>query len=172
MNPISILRDVGLFATLFLSASNAHAFFDPPWITPAAPISGATVSVNLRDGICDAIVEHPGYPQITRQGNAVHLVEYGHHWDTVDLCVYDIGHLVEPIGAFALGDYTVTVDFVYDDYPFGLTTINLGVVPFSVAGAAPFVPVPALTPLWKLLLLTLVLIVACWALAVRRRAFV
>jgi hypothetical protein len=140
-------RVVSTTATIFaIAAPSAHAFFDPPWITPAVPIGGAIVSVNLRDGICDAIVEHPGYPQITRQGNAIHLVEYGHHWDTVDLCVYDIGHLVEPIGAFAPGDYTVTVDFVYDDYPFGLTTINLGVVPFFVAGAAPVVEVPASTP--------------------------
>jgi hypothetical protein len=131
---------------LALNVPSAHAFFDPPWITPAAPIAGATVSVNLRDGMCDAIVEHPGYPQITRQGNAIHLVEYGHHWDDADLCIYDIGHLVEPIGAFAPGDYTATVDFIYDDYPFGLTTINLGVIPFSVVGAARVAEVPALTP--------------------------
>jgi len=95
------MRQIAFILIAFMfAAPTAHAFFDPPWITPAAPIAGATVSVNLRDGICDAIVEHPGYPQITRQGNAIHLVEYGHHWDTSDLCVYDIGHLVEPIGAF------------------------------------------------------------------------
>ena len=140
---------------------SAHAFFDPPWITPAAPIAGATVSVNLRDGICDAIFEHPGYPQITRQGNAIHLVEYGHHWDTSDLCVYDIGHLVEPIGAFAPGDYTITVDFTYPDYPNGDTTISLGVVPFTVAGVAPPAPVPASSPS---ALIALLLLIGCFAL--------
>lgn len=141
---------------LALTASSARAFFDPPWVTPEAPIAGETVSVNIRDGICDAIVEHAGYPQITRQGAAVHLVEYGHHWDDADLCVYDVGHLVESIGAFAPGAYTVTVDFVYDDYPLGLTTINLGVIPFSVADVAPVIEVPTLTPSGLTLLLILV----------------
>src|SRR5262245_31551055 len=91
-------------------ARSAHAFFDPPWITPAAPRAGEVVAVNIRDGICDAIFEHPGFPQITRQGNSVRVLEYGHHWETSDLCVYDIGHLAEPIGAFSPGDYVVTVD--------------------------------------------------------------
>jgi hypothetical protein len=137
-----VLYCVVSIATIFaLALPSAHAFFDPPWITPTAPVAGATVSVNLRDGICDAIVEHPGYPQIARKGQAIHLVEYGHHWDDAD-----IGHLVEPIGAFPPGDYTVSVDFIYDDYPFGLTKINLGVIPFSVTGAASVVEVPASTP--------------------------
>ena len=149
-------------------APSAHSFFDPPWVTPGAPISGATVYVNLRDGICDAIVEHPGYPQITQQGSAIHLVEYGHHWDTADLCIYDIGHLVEPIGAFAPGDYTVTVDFVYDDYPFGLRTVNLGMISFSVGGAAPVVEVPASTPSGLTALLILIGYLALRGLRMRR----
>ena len=46
-------------ATLALSlgfvAQTAHAFFDPPWITPEAPRAGEIVSVNIRGGICDSI---------------------------------------------------------------------------------------------------------------------
>jgi len=102
-----------LLVMLLLLACNtqtAHAFFDPPWITPAAPIAGEPVSVNIRGGICDSIFEHQGYPQITREGNTIRLLEYGHHWDG-ELCIYDIGTLTEPIGTFLRGDYTLTVDF-------------------------------------------------------------
>jgi hypothetical protein len=60
---------------LGLAAPNAYAFFDPPWITPAAPRAGETVSVNIRGGICDTFFEWPGYPQLTQQGNAIHLLD-------------------------------------------------------------------------------------------------
>ena len=151
--------------------SSAWAFFDTPWITPVAPHAGEVVSVTIREGICDAIVEHPGFPQITQQGNAIRILEYGHHWDNVDLCIYNVGTLTQPIGSFAEGSYTLTVDFVYPDI-LGPTTITLGTIPFTVSGVAAAASVPTLTPLWKLVLLTLVFSVACRALAVRRRTSV
>lgn len=133
-------------ALVFAFAANtAHAFFDPPWITPAVPRDGEVVSVNIRGGICDSIFERPGYPQITRQGNAVRILEYGHHWDTGELCIYPVGTLTAPVGAFSRGDYALTVDFIYNDYLFGPTIINLGVIPFSVTGATPAAPVPTLS---------------------------
>src|SRR4051794_2848502 len=104
-----------LVLVLALAAPSAHAFFDPPWITPATPRAGEVVSVSIRGGVCDAIAFRPGYPQITQQGNAIRILEYGHHWEDADLCIYDIGTLVEPIGAFAPGDYVLTVDFIYPD---------------------------------------------------------
>lgn len=168
---MSVHRIVLIAILVFaLAAPSARAFFDPPWITPVAPRAGQTVSANIRDGICDAIFEHPGYPQITKQGNAIRLLEYGHHWDTADLCIYDIGHLMEPIGAFSPGDYTLTVDFTYEDYPNGYTTINLGVVPFTVTGVTLAKPVPASTPSGKFALLTLVLSAALCVLWRRRRS--
>jgi hypothetical protein len=140
---------------------SARAFFDPPWITPAAPRAGETMSVNIRGGICDAIFFRQGYPQITRQGNAIRILEYGHHWDDLDLCVYDVGTLVQPIGNFTSGDYTLTVDFAYEGYPLGLTTVTLGVVPFSVAGAASVTEVPTSTTSG---LIALVVLIGCLAL--------
>jgi hypothetical protein len=142
------------------TTSSAWAFFDPPWITPAAPRAGEVVSVTIREGICDAIVEHPGFPQITQQGHAIRIVEYGHHWDDVDLCIYNVGTLTQPIGSFAEGSYTLTVDFVYPDI-LGPTTITLGIVPFAVTGAAPPAPVPASTPFG---LTTLLVLIGCAAL--------
>ena len=149
---------------------SAQAFFDPPWIAPAAPRAGETISVNIRGGICDGIFSRPGYPQITRNGNAIRLLEYGHHWETTDLCVYDIGTLAEPIGAFESGEYALTVDFTYENYPFGYETITLGVVPFSVVGAAPAAPVPVATSSWKFVLLVLISSIAARAARIQERS--
>jgi hypothetical protein len=154
---------------LAMMSTGAQAFFDPPWITPALPRVGQAVSVNIRGGICDSIFFRPGYPQITQQGNAIRILEYGHHWETSDLCVYDIGTLTEPIGTYPPGDYTLTVDFIYEDYPFGYTTITLGVVPFAVTGATSLAPVPAVSPLWEYVLLALISGAAARAFQVRRR---
>ncbi len=151
-------------------STNAQAFFDPPWITPAAPKAGEVVSVNMRMGICDARVEHPGYPQITRQGNAIRLLVYGHHWETQDLCVYPVGQGAESVGAFPLGDYSVTVDFTYDNYPFGYETISLGVVPFTVAGATSAAPVPVVSSACKSVLLVLISGIAIRSLRMRQRS--
>ena len=164
------LHRIVLIVALAFVAPGAEAFFDPPWITPAAPRAGEIVSVNIRDGICDAIFSWPGYPQITQEGNEIRLVEYGKHWDTADLCIFDIGHLAEPIGVFAPGDYTVTVDFTYEDYPFGDTTIPLGVIPFTVTGVTSAVSVPTSTTTGIFALLIFVSGAALRALWMRRRS--
>jgi hypothetical protein len=157
-------------ATLTFATPSARAFFDPPAITPATPRVGQVVSVSIREGICDAIVEHPGFPQITRQGNAIRILEYGHHWDDVDLCIYNVGTLTQPIGSFAEGSYTLTVDFVYPDI-LGPTTITLGTVPFDVSGVRTATPVPTLTAPGRLALLILLLGVAVCALRRSRVSF-
>jgi hypothetical protein len=145
-----------LTLVLLLAARYAQAFFDPPWITPAAPRAGETVSVNIRGGICDSIFFSPGYPQVTRQGNAIHLLEYGHHWDTQDLCIYDIGVLSEPVGVYEPGDYTLTVEMIYDDFLYGPTIMTLGVVPFKVTGTTIAAPVPATGVFGRLAILILI----------------
>ena len=151
-----------------LVAQTAHAFFDPPWITPETPRAGELVSVNIRGGICDAIFERPGYPQITQEGNAIRIVEYGHHETFADFCIYGIGTLTEPIGAFAPGDYTLTVDFFYDNYPYGYAIITLGVIPFTVTGVTPAAPVPTTGLSGLVVLLFLLPGLAVWILRIRR----
>jgi hypothetical protein len=149
-------------------AQSAPAFFDPPWITPEAPRAGEIVSVNIHGGICDAILEWPGYPQITQEGNAIRVLEYGYHVDFEDFCIYGVGTLTEPIGAFPPGDYTLTVDFLYNDFAFGYTIITLGVVPFTVTGAVSATPVPTSSSLALLALLLLMSGLALWTLRTRR----
>ena len=155
---------------LVFTSNTAHAFFDPPWITPSEPRVGELVSVNIRGGVCDAIFEWPSYPQITQQGNAVTIVEYGTHVDFVDWCIYGIGTLNEPIGTFAPGDYTLTVDLLYDDLLYGPTILPLGVVPFTVTGARPSAPIPTLDVWGQLVLLIFVLSLGGIALRIRRRS--
>jgi hypothetical protein len=153
---------------LGLAAPNAYAFFDPPWITPAAPRAGEMVSVNIRGGICDSIFFSPGYPQVTQQGNAIHLLEYGHHWDTEDLCIYDIGVLSEPVGAYEPGDYTLTVEMIYDDFLYGPTIMTVGVVSFTVTGTTTAAPIPATGVFGRLAMLILISGLAVGALPNRR----
>lgn len=150
-------------------ASDAHAFFDPPWITPAAPRARELVSVNIHGGVCDAIFEWPNYPQITQQGNAARIVEYGAHVEFQDWCIYGIGTLTEPIGTFLPGDYTLTVDLLYDDLLYGPTVMTVGIVPFRVTEVSPSAPIPTLSSFGKFALLIVVAGVATFALRTRRR---
>jgi len=157
-----------LVLVLTLFAPSARAFFDPPWITPAAPIANEQVSINVHGGICDVFVERPGYPQITRDGSAIRILEYGNHEGFEDFCIYGIWTVTEPIGTFPPGDYTLTVDFTYDNYPFGPATITLGVIPFTVTGAAPAaVPVRSSGLLGLSALLLLMMGLAVWRLRMR-----
>jgi hypothetical protein len=115
-------------------------------------------------------VQWPSYPQITQNGNAIRIVEYGNRETFEDFCNYGFWTVTEPIGAFPAGDYTVTVDFIYDNYPLGLTTITLGVIPFTVTGLTPTAAVPASTPPSVFVLLVLIPGIALWGLRMRRRS--
>jgi hypothetical protein len=159
-----------LLLLLAFAAPSAQAFFDPPWITPAVPRAGALVSVNIHGGICDAIFEWSGYPQVTRQGNAVRIVEYGAHVDFVDWCIYGVGTLAEPIGNFPPGDYTLTVDLLYDNLLYGPTTMTIGVVPFTVTSATTVEPVPTLGLPGRFVTAAFLLALAIRALRTRRRS--
>ena len=164
------LRRSILFPALILAlaSSSAGAFFDPPWITPAVPGEGDLVSVNIHGGICDAILEHAGYPIITQTGNSIRILEYGVHVDSVDWCIYGEGTLTVPIGSFDAGDYTLIVDFTYPDLV-GPTTTTLGIIPFTVAGIEPATPVPASSTFQACALSSLILSAALWSLRRRRR---
>jgi hypothetical protein len=64
----------------------------------------------------------------------------------------------------------LTVDLIYENYPFGYETITIGVVPFTVSGATPAMPVPAALPMWKFMLLGLISVIAARAFQMRRRS--
>ena len=159
---------VSLAIALLLFAQSAQAFFDPPFVTPAEPIAGHTVSVNVRLGICDDIIEMAGFPQITQSGNAIRIVFFGAHRTSSEECIYPVGTLTQPIGAYSAGSYTLQVDLYYSNYPFGYTTMTIGTVPFSVTGGpSETVAAPVNDPV-ALMLLVLAL-VGIVALVLRRR---
>lgn len=148
-----------------LFSTQARAFFDQPWVTPASPITGDLVSVSIHGGECDALFSEPGYPQITQQGNAIRMLRFGQHWPEGSgdlLCSYPIGTATYPVGTYPSGNYTLTVDLAYVDF-FGMPSIlTIGVVPFTVAGpSVAATPAPTLSPAC-LLVLTLALGLSAW----------
>jgi hypothetical protein len=160
-----------LLAFIALFAQSAQAFFDPPWITPENPVAGESISVNIYGGICDWIAGREGFPQITQDGNSIRILEYGHHYEPGDeLCIDGIGTVVDAIGAFPPGDYTLTVDLLYPHPVFGATILNIGAVSFTVAPLPAPVSVPATGWLSTSLLLAALLLAAIWTLCTRRGA--
>jgi len=70
------------------------------------------------------------------------------------------------VANLAAGDYTLTVDVFYDNYPFGFDTLHLGVVPFAVGGSPrPAESVPSMDGATVLLLGVLLAFVARRALS-------
>lgn len=159
------IRSAFVFVALF--AQSAQAFFDPPSITPTNPIAGENVSVSVHGGLCDYIASRDGYPQLTRDGNAIRLLYYGSHYEPgSELCTDGVGTVTRSIGSYPPGAYTLTVDLIYPDPEFGAAILNIGVVAFTVRGAAPTVPVPASTA--RGLTALILLVIGAGLVAIRR----
>lgn len=157
---------LALAIVCFIAGSPAYGFWDPPYVTPSNPIAGQEVSVAVRAGICDAILEQEGYPQITRSGNELRILFFGVQIRNSDFCNLPIGTLVTPVASLPMGDYTLAVDVLYDNYPFGFDTLHLGVVPFTVTGSQQSVePVPSIGLFAEFLLAVLLGAVALGLLA-------
>lgn len=150
---------------LSVSCRASHSFYDPPYITPVGPAAGQVVSVNIRGGVCDAIVSINDYPQVTRDGNAIRVLFWSVHNDDPVFCNYPVGTGVFALGTFAAGFYTLQVDrfdhLLLSGEPAAET---LGVIPFTVSGdASPPASAPVLNPVGSsLLLFMLVALAARW----------
>lgn len=157
---------------LSLFAQAAHAFIDPPYLTPEHPVAGETVSVNIRFGVCDAIAgDFADYPQITRQGNAIRILFWSVSNDDPILCNYPVGTGSRAVGAYPAGAYTLQVDRSYFE-GFGTPiTETLGILPFTVAGGAVEpAPMPTLDRPGFWILVLLLAGLAAWALRSLRSA--
>jgi hypothetical protein len=158
---------LALLFTLF--APRAHTFFDPPYITPASPIAGQTISVNIRGGVCDSILYIPGYPQISQQSNAIRILFFGVRYTDPILCNIGVGTATFPVSAYPAGAYTLRVDLYYFDMNGDDTVDTLGIVPFTVAGApSPAIAAPTLSTLGLSALALIVMGCAGWAMRKRR----
>jgi len=128
-----------------LFAQTADAFIDPPYLTPEDPVSGETVSVNIRGGICDAILGLSGWPQISQEGNAIRVLFWGVRNSDPILCNYSVGTGIYAVGSYTAGLYTLQADLRYFDDMGETVEETLGIIPFTVTGSAtPAVSAPAL----------------------------
>ena len=123
--------------TLVLLSQLANAFVDPPTLSPTNPMEGQTISVNIRVGQCDGLPERPGFPQITQTGNAIRILLDSSHISDPEFCNIIVGVRTFPVGAYPAGSYTVQIDRSYEA-PLPPRTIveTLGILPFTVTGAA------------------------------------
>ena len=158
----SVALVLALLLSLFMQS--VHAFFDPPYITPAHPTAGQPVSVNIYGGECDGIIGMPGYPQITQNGNAIRILFLSVHYDDPTFCNIGVGTATQIVGTYAPGDYTLQVDH---HEPGGLPQ-TLGVIPFTVTGTVvPPIQAPTLNGIGLALLVACLLGIMAWTLRSR-----
>ena len=114
----------------------AYGFLDPPYLTPALPAAGDTVSVNIHDGICDGIIGIPGYPQVTQNGSSIRILLWSASYTDPILCNIPEGTGTYVVGSYPPGSYTLQVDREYFGDLGEILTETLGVIPFAIAGGA------------------------------------
>lgn len=96
-------------------APGAGASVFPPSILPADPLTDEPVYVAVQGGDCDAILQEPGYPRISREGGAIRIVVPSIHADDRARCIYDPpGTARFDLGTYPAGAYTVQVDRRYE----------------------------------------------------------
>src|SRR5262245_16567948 len=103
-----------LLCALALCAERASAFLDPPYITPANPMAGQVVSVNIYGGGCDVAdggVIWP--PPVTEQGSELTILLTGGHEEDPEFCYFGVGTFTAPIGIYPPGAYTLRVNWRY-----------------------------------------------------------
>jgi hypothetical protein len=134
----------GLFVFAFaLCAQPAWAFLDPPYITPANPVAGDVISVNVYGGECDIADGGVVWPApITQQGNELTVLLTGGHEEDPEFCYFGVGTFTSPIGVYPAGTYTLQVDWRYDTFN-GWVTQTLGTLSFTVSDGPHRLPVEA-----------------------------
>ncbi|MEO7063554.1 MAG: hypothetical protein ABI082_07275 [Dokdonella sp.] len=144
-----------LALSLALLSTTVHAFIDLPYITPTSPLASQPITVNVRSGVCDAVLSEQG---LSREGNAIHVVFFGVRYFNSELCTIPAGLTDFVLGTYPVGTYTLQVDLEYFGVTGLLVTETIGTVPFTVgATPVPAVPAPVNEPV-ALLLLILVII--------------
>jgi hypothetical protein len=136
---IKFCASAALALPLFLFASTAAAFLDPPYLTPEHPTAGDTITLNIRGGVCDGIGSGHGYPRISQEGSHIRIVLWSVSYHDSGLCNIPVGIATETIGAYPAGSYTLQVDRDYFNGGGELVSENFANIAFTVGG---FVGVP------------------------------
>jgi len=131
-----IHRCRGVFVVaLALWAQAAWGFLDPPYITPANPVVGELVSVNIYGGGCDLVDDGVAWPPpVTQQANELTILLTGGHEEDPEFCYFNIGNHIYPVGIYPSGAYALRVDWRYSTFN-GWVTQTLGTIPFTVTSA-------------------------------------
>jgi hypothetical protein len=148
----------------------AQAYFGTPYITPAHPVAGETVYVNVyQGGHCDLLDGggNPSYPQITQQESSVRILFLAYRYTDPQDCIFSEGTTTWPIGTFPSGSHILQIDIYYRLGFDPWRTETLGIVPFAVS-ADPFPePVPVLDARGVAFLLLMIVGVGTWRLLQR-----
>ena len=155
-----------LALVLALLSTTAHAFIDLPYITPASPLAAQPITVNVRSGVCDAVLSEQ---VLSREGNAIHVVFFGVRYFNSELCTIPPGLTDFVLGTYPVGTYTLQVDLEYYGVTGILVAETIGNVPFRVdATPTSAVPAPINEPIALLLLILIIIGLATCSLRARR----
>jgi len=134
--PSSHLRSL-LAVVLTLCAQRASAFLDPPYITPANPIAGVTISINVYGGECDVLNIGIVPPVIEQNGAAITILFTGIHEGDPEWCYFSLTQETYPVGSFPMGVHTLDVERRYMSIGGDWVQETLGIIPFAVSGGPP-----------------------------------
>ena len=134
-----------LFCAVALCADHASAFIGPPYVTPAHPMAGDTISVNVYRGECDVLSIGIVPPAIEEHDGNITALFTGIHEDDPEWCIYSTGTETVAIGTFPPGSYSLDVERRYVTVFGTWHQETLGIIPFVVSGGPTPQPVEALT---------------------------
>lgn len=145
----------------------ASAFIDPPVLIPSNPVAGEQIAVSIHYGYCDAFLTTA--PQITQNGNAIHMLLETLHFDDPLWCQSPPSvTMIFPVGSFPAGDYTLQVERFYDSAVPAPVYETLANFDFVVRGQAS-VALPTSGLIGYLLLIVSLIVAATLGLDARRR---
>lgn len=128
-------------AVFCLSSTSAQAYIDPPVLTTPNPVAGEMISISIRAGGCDYIMNHH-LPQVTVVGSTIRVL-LRNAANSPPFCLFEPIIFPINVGRFPAGQYLLQVDsFWYGGT--GLVVEPIGTLPLVVQGAAP-IPAPALS---------------------------
>lgn len=134
-----------LLCALALCAERALAFIDSPYVTPAHPMAGDTISVNVYRGECDVLSIGIVPPAVEEHDGHITALFTGIHESDPEWCIYSTGTETVAIGTFPPGSYTLDVERRYMTVFGTWHQETLGIIPFVVFGGPTSQPVEALT---------------------------
>lgn len=147
------------FLVLVTQAWAADAFYDPPTLNPPAPVEGQEVSIDIRAGECHQFIGDPRDGVVTRNGAQVQIVVPALF---NGFCTFPTRTRPYVVGTFSPGSYSLEVWYQLAPVSGGGPPRFMGQLSFDVApqGVAVETPIPALSPLSKLLLILASIVIA------------